>query len=107
MRTPGRIRRPRRRLPSTRNRAWTAQAAGSGGACIDGPPERGRYPVGSGDSLLAGLTVGLVRAGVMRQGVPAGWDGVRSTRSLMPSICFRTITKTPNPMNGRVYFVQG
>ena len=26
---------------------------------IGGPPERGRYPVGSGDSLLAGLVVGL------------------------------------------------
>ena len=26
---------------------------------IGGPPERGRYPVGSGDSLLAGLTVAL------------------------------------------------
>ena len=32
---------------------------------------------------------------------------VPSTRSLMPSSCRRTMTKTPKPMKGSVNFVQG
>jgi fructose-1-phosphate kinase PfkB-like protein len=40
---------------------------------IGGPPERGRYPVGSGDSLLAGFAVAL---GAGRSQVEAArWGG--------------------------------
>ena len=50
---------------------------------IGGPPEQGRYPVGSGDSLLAGLVVGLAAGLPLVEAARRG-GAVGAANSLVP-----------------------
>ena len=50
---------------------------------IGGPPERGRYPVGSGDSLLAGLAVGLASGFSLPEAARRG-SAVGAANALVP-----------------------
>lgn len=50
---------------------------------IGGPPERGRYPVGSGDSLLAGLAVALAAGFSLVEAARRG-GAVGAANSLVP-----------------------
>jgi fructose-1-phosphate kinase PfkB-like protein len=56
----------------------------AGGAWrIGGPPERGRYPVGSGDSLLAGLVVALASGFALPEAARRG-GAVGAANALVP-----------------------
>ncbi len=50
---------------------------------VGGPPERGRYPVGSGDSLLAGLVVALASGFALPEAARRG-AAVASANALTP-----------------------
>jgi 1-phosphofructokinase family hexose kinase len=50
---------------------------------IGGPPERGRFPVGSGDSLLAGLVVGLASGLALPEATRRG-AAVGAANALVP-----------------------
>ncbi len=50
---------------------------------IGGPPERGRYPVGSGDSLLAGLAAGLAAGSPLPEAAQRG-VAVGAANALVP-----------------------
>ncbi|MGZ6338945.1 MAG: PfkB family carbohydrate kinase [Candidatus Limnocylindrales bacterium] len=50
---------------------------------IGGPPERGRYPVGSGDSLLAGLAVALAAGFPLPEAARRG-GAVGAANALVP-----------------------
>jgi 1-phosphofructokinase family hexose kinase len=56
----------------------------AGGAWrVGGPPERGRYPVGSGDSLLAGLVVALASGHSLPEAARRG-GAVAAANALLP-----------------------